>query len=277
MTDNDILFADTETDGLWKQGFGPLHPDQPRPVQIAFARHVPHGQEISANCILVSPNPDWRDLTQDSINIHGITEELRRTGMEPTMAGKLLELAMAAMTKPGHYIALAGHNIGFDIMVLVAFYLNIGRQDVADALLQTKTIDTMYMGIDVCRLPKKDNSYSPGYKRPSLTELYRFLFGEELDGAHDALIDVRASARCYYKMREMGVPDAPTVMPSTDGGRDRALLESVIERCNRAPLKSANEMDVVKKNSEKFHKYGEVFFCSDKVWNWLVQISNRVA
>ena len=87
MTDKDLLFADTETDGLWKQGFGPRDPGQPRPVQIAFARHVPHGQEITASSILVSRADHWRELTEESISIHGITEETRQTGIKPVEAG----------------------------------------------------------------------------------------------------------------------------------------------------------------------------------------------
>jgi DNA polymerase III epsilon subunit-like protein len=276
MTDKDLLFADTETDGLWKQGFGPRDPDQPRPVQIAFARHVPHGQEITASSILVSRADHWRELTQESISIHGITEETRRTGVLPMTAAKTLLDAMEAATEAGGFVTLAGHNVGFDIAVLVAFYYDLGLPEIAERLMGIRTIDTMYMGIDVCKLPPREPG-KQGYKRPSLTELHRYLFNEDFDGAHDALVDVRASARCYYKMREMGIPDAPAQFPRFDGGRDPEQIRSVIERCRVAPYESRKEADFVRDYSERYDQYGDRFLCTDKVWSWLSRIAARVA
>ena len=276
MTDKDLLFADTETDGLWKQGFGPRDPEQPRPVQIAFARHVPHGQEITASSILVSRADHWRELTEESISIHGITEETRQTGITPIEAGTALLKAMEAATDTYSFVTLAGHNVGFDIAVLASFYYDIGMPEVASGILEIRTVDTMYMGVDVCKLPHREPG-KPGYKRPSLTELHRHLFGEDFDGAHDALVDVRASARCYYKMREMGVPDAPAQFPRFDGGRDPEQVRSVIERCRVAPYESRKEADFVRDYSERYNRYGDRFLCSDKVWSWLSRIAARVA
>jgi DNA polymerase III epsilon subunit-like protein len=184
--------------------------------------------------------------------------------------------ALQSATDSGQFVTIAGHNIGFDIMVLVSFYYDIGMPEVAEHLLTIPTIDTMYMGIDVCKLPHREPGKS-GFKRPSLTELYRHLFGEEFEGAHDALIDVRASARCYYKMREMGIADQPAQFPRTDGGRDPALIRSVIERCRVAPYESKKEADFVHDYSERYDQYGDRFLCTDKVWSWLSRIAARVA
>ena len=42
-------------------------------------------------------------------------------------------------------------------------------------------------------------------KWPKLEELHTFLFGESFDGAHDAMVDVKATRRCFYEMVERGV------------------------------------------------------------------------
>jgi len=43
------------------------------------------------------------------------------------------------------------------------------------------------------------------YKWPTLEQLHRKLFQTGLPGAHDALVDVEATMRRYFKLREMGV------------------------------------------------------------------------
>jgi hypothetical protein len=274
MTENDLLFCDTETDGLWKVGFDEFHPGQPRPVQIAFARYTPAGEEVFAASFLVSPLPSWPELSKHSVSIHGIQEATRRAGLDPQQAGDILAKALPASPANRRPIALGGHNVGFDLLVLRAFYFDLGSPDVADMLLQAKTVDTMQMGIDVARLPRRDGE--AGYKRPSLTELHTHLFGAGFDGAHDALADVRASARCYFEMKHRyQAPDAAAIPPRTDGGRDPEEVRRVIERCQTAPKESAKEEEVVRDYTARFEKYGDRFLASDKVWSWLCRIANR--
>jgi hypothetical protein len=45
----------------------------------------------------------------------------------------------------------------------------------------------------ICKLEQKNGK--AGYKWPKLREAYFHCFGEELKDAHDALVDVRATAR----------------------------------------------------------------------------------
>ena len=42
------------------------------------------------------------------------------------------------------------------------------------------------------------------YKYPKLEELYQSLFREPIKGAHDALIDVEATVRCFNELRSRG-------------------------------------------------------------------------
>jgi hypothetical protein len=39
------------------------------------------------------------------------------------------------------------------------------------------------------------------YKRPKLAELYTHLWQQEISWYHDALIDVKAAAACYFKLQ----------------------------------------------------------------------------
>jgi len=41
-------------------------------------------------------------------------------------------------------------------------------------------------------------------KPPKLEECIRHFFNEELDGAHDAMVDVRACRRVYFHLQTMG-------------------------------------------------------------------------
>lgn len=40
-------------------------------------------------------------------------------------------------------------------------------------------------------------------KAPKLAECVKHFFGEDLAGAHDALVDVRACARVFFRLRDL--------------------------------------------------------------------------
>ena len=53
----------------------------------------------------------------------------------------------------------------------------------------------MLNSIDICKIKGKY-----GYKYPKLEELYKYFFGCNFDGAHDAQEDIRATLRCYIQL-----------------------------------------------------------------------------
>ena len=59
---------------------------------------------------------------------------------------------------------------------------------------------TMKETTDLCKLPGRYGNY----KWPKLQELHKHLFGENFVGAHDAMFDIKATMRCYYKLKEDG-------------------------------------------------------------------------
>jgi DNA polymerase III epsilon subunit-like protein len=87
--------------------------------------------------------------------------------------------------------------MNFDENILGAEFLrNFLRSGVANKIPTKKRFCTMetykeFVGI----------RNSMGFKWPKLQELHRAVFGSYFEGAHDALFDVRATAKCYWEMK----------------------------------------------------------------------------
>jgi hypothetical protein len=58
----------------------------------------------------------------------------------------------------------------------------------------------MQKSTNFCKIPGPD-----GFKWPKLSELHIRLFGEDFEDAHDAASDINATAKCFWKMREIGL------------------------------------------------------------------------
>ena len=54
----------------------------------------------------------------------------------------------------------------------------------------------MKESMDFCQLPGQFGDY----KWPKLQELHIKLFNKGFENAHDALVDVEATARCFFEM-----------------------------------------------------------------------------
>ncbi len=92
---------------------------------------------------------------------------------------------------------LVAHNMNFDDKIVGAEFLRTGFKN---RLTDIPKICTMKISTDYCKLP---GPY--GYKLPSLSELHYKLFEEYFDEAHDAAVDVRACANCFFELKERGV------------------------------------------------------------------------
>lgn len=86
---------------------------------------------------------------------------------------------------------MIAHNAKFDVPVVAAEMNFLGKR--ADK--RPKKICTMLSTVNFCAIVN-----SRGFKWPTLSELHEKLFGEGFDGAHDALADVRATARCFVEL-----------------------------------------------------------------------------
>ncbi|MEI8361392.1 MAG: 3'-5' exonuclease [bacterium] len=186
------LFFDTETTGLpknWKAAITDVD-NWPRIVQLAWQLYDKNGV-LQMECERIIKPVGFVIPTQAS-DIHGVTtERALRDGVELKEA--LLEFA-DVLSVSEHLVA---HNIDFDHSVMGAEFI---RTNIPLDLFSLNRVDTMKSTTELLKLPGRF-----GYKYPNLMELHNYLFNEGFDGAHDALVDVRACARCFFELQKQGV------------------------------------------------------------------------
>jgi DNA polymerase III subunit epsilon len=186
------LFFDTETTGIPKNYKAPVTDleNWPRMVQVAWLVVDESGAEISSAEHILKPNGFTIPL--DAAKVHGITTEIAmERGVE--VRGVLELIAKDISTAK----ILIAHNMAFDEKILGAEFLRAGFANHLDA---TTRRCTMQSATDFCRLP---GPY--GFKWPTLNELHKKLFRESFRGAHQALVDVRACAKCFFELRKLKV------------------------------------------------------------------------
>lgn len=190
-----ILFIDIETTGLPRHG-RPIA-EQPHLLQFA-ALLVGEGDGVERATVRMLVRPDGWTVPEEATAINGIDTALA------TAAGLPLAVVLATYTNLRSICTrVAAHNVSFDASQMK---LEIDRMRVQPSHPGPATKDyicTMKMAAPVVNLPPTDRMLARGMtgpKSPKLEEAYRFLFGEEIHGAHDALVDVRACARIYYEI-----------------------------------------------------------------------------
>lgn len=196
MTINDVLFFDTETTGIPEKNakWDVDYMEFPHVVQLAWI----HGCREESHII----RPDCWEIPQETVEVHGITNEYALEHGEPFAA--VVDMFIQDCHDSG---LICGHNIYFDTSVLKANILReLGREyydanDVEQALFKGKRIDTMRS-----TMKWVDARTSWGkLKFPNLGELYARCFPGESFPAHDALEDTKAVARCLPILIERGL------------------------------------------------------------------------
>ena len=195
-----ILFIDSETSGLPNDNW-PNYDENywPRLVQLAYAIYDEDGTKKESRGFLIKPY--GFEISASATKIHGITNEFAlNNGLE------LSQVLREFSEKPEDSKILAGHNINFDLNVVQFEYIRRKEQ----LNLPKKVICTMRHPriINYCQLPSRSGY---GYKWPRLCELHKILFDCDFEGAHDALSDVLATAKCYFKLKEMGFFEEKTL------------------------------------------------------------------
>ena len=186
------LFFDTETTGIPKNYKAPASDlkNWPRLVQIAWLTTDDNGSEIRSAEHIVKPN--GFTIPADAAKIHGITMDIaqeRGEDIKAILDGIVKDIEIAQV--------LIAHNMAFDEKILGAELLRAGSLNHVEAKQRRCT---MQSATDFCRLP---GPY--GYKWPTLNELHLKLFRESFSGAHRALVDVRACAKCYFELKRLKI------------------------------------------------------------------------
>lgn len=191
---------DTETTGMVDWQKLPQDPAQPNLVQLAgILVDVRDWREIAMMSVII--RPDGWTIPDEAAAVHGITQE------HAEYFGISLENAIMLFTDlAARADIMLAHNMDFDrIVVERAKQMVDEQQGVVPTLpwqAHHEAICTKIAATDVVQIPKKDNRHGPGFKWPSLNECSQFFWGHDIDGAHDALVDVRACIGVFYELIE---------------------------------------------------------------------------
>jgi len=188
MPKDTVLVFDTETTGMVDFKKDETYEGQPHLVQFAG---ILFNNKRPVKVISIILNQGF-ESHEKAIAAHGITPALAEEfGTENLVSVlKWFELSVHLAE------TVVAHNASFDKMVMLS---EMYRKGMAfPKTLENKIYDTMLIGTELCKLKK--STFRKGYKWPSLQELHTHLFGEGFEDAHDALVDVQATARCYFEM-----------------------------------------------------------------------------
>lgn len=192
-----ILFLDTETTGLPLNWSAPIKQvnNWPRMVQLACLLYDEEGALLEELSYIIKP--EGYRIPSSATAIHRISNE--RALAEGQPLAQVLEEFKLLLAQTSLLVA---HNVNFDHAIVGAEYHRCKQPDPLEFVPKFCTMASPEV-VSHCALPA--NSPRRGYKWPKLEELYYKLFKQELKGAHDALVDIQATARCFWELRRLGV------------------------------------------------------------------------
>ena len=188
------LFFDTETTGLPNNYDAPSSDvkNWPRLVQLSWILTDDSFNILSEHDYIIYP--DDFSIPESASNLHGITTSIAQEKGTP-LRGVLEKFNLAFSEAK----VVVGHNISFDKKIIGAEMVRLDFRDIMD---DKQSICTMRTTADFCKIPGNRR-----YKWPTLQELHKTLFGCEFADAHNAMCDVKATLKCFKKLKQKGVLD----------------------------------------------------------------------
>jgi DNA polymerase III epsilon subunit-like protein len=186
------LFFDTETTGLpvnWRASVTDVN-NWPRLVQLAYLYCEADGNVLMSGDYIVKPEGFL--IPQIASGIHGISTE--RAKIDGVLLRDVLQQFEKLIAKAEILVA---HNMSFDEKIIGSEFIRAGMPN---ALSSKRKICTMERTTDFCALK---GPY--GNKWPKLTELHYTLFGSGFEEAHNAAVDIQATAKCFWELRRRGI------------------------------------------------------------------------
>jgi len=160
-----------------------------RIVSIAWQLMQNNKTIITTNYFIIKPNNFTIDEKSKSFEINKISKMMVKNGRNLDI---VLNNFLEDLNKCEIIIA---HNLNFDKNILLAEAYRLKKNILIDKLLKKKSYCTMEQGKNITKI---ENAY--GYKYPKLTELYNHFFKKSFK-AHNALNDVKATCKCFFKMK----------------------------------------------------------------------------
>lgn len=198
-----VMAWDVETNGLPDFKARSHDPKQPHIVQLAMIHYDNEGNELSEISVIVKP--DGWEITEDMTAIHGIShEQALREGIPEN---DVIALWLAGQARAAIRVA---HNISFDARLARIAMVRAGYQrDFIEMVEGRQSFCTCNASKKLVNAPPTDKMLAKGMtgpKSPNLAETIRHFFGEEIVGAHGALVDARCAGRIYHHLKSLEKP-----------------------------------------------------------------------
>ena len=187
------LIFDTETTGMVQRRRPIEHPSQPHLIQLGMLLVDIHSWEPRARHSMLVKLPEGQKIDPGAREAHGISEEdCAAFGVPLMVAGSLFNQCCVQAD------LIVAHNLEFDQSVMLTALYRLGGKP--SRMEGKRLICTKEDSTDVLKLPGKYDSY----KWPTLAEAYQYFTGQELVGAHDALVDTEACLQVFQGLVERG-------------------------------------------------------------------------
>lgn len=187
------LIFDTETTGMVQFRRPPEDPSQPDLIQLGMLLVDCRDWKAYAKHSLLVQLAPGVTIDPGAKEAHGISEEdCERFGVAPIVACSLFNQACMQAD------IIVAHNLSFDASIMKTALYRIGNKP--HRLDGRQQVCTKEATTDVLKLPGKY-----GYKWPTLAEAYLHYTGEEIEGAHDALVDTEACLQVFRGLVHEGV------------------------------------------------------------------------
>lgn len=191
------LFFDTETTDMYDFKAPPSAEHQPYMVQFAALLCDKDGNEHGCWSMLI-----WnrgKTVSEQAAKVHGITQErIEQFGvLSYEFPFHQIFIDNGAEYEPRRFI---GHNVQFDLNILHAHLIRNPHTTEPHKIMnaiKARSYCTMHNSTNICKIPS-----SRGHKWPKLSEAYKFFTGKDIEGAHDALVDVRACKEVFFALKE---------------------------------------------------------------------------
>jgi DNA polymerase III subunit epsilon len=195
-----ILVYDSETNGLPQWNLPSDDPSQPYVTQLAAELcDERSGNAIATLNTLIQP--DGWTIPDDLAELTGITTE------RAMAEGIPIEDALRQFHDMWVRAAMrVGHNESFDArMIRIEYFRQLDADDPFHEKWKSgPAFCTQSRSTKIINLPPTAKMLAAGRKHaksPNLAEAYKFFTGKDLEGAHDAMVDVAAAKEVYYGIK----------------------------------------------------------------------------
>lgn len=185
-----IIFFDTETNGLPINYNAKVTDVQnwPRIIQLGYIVTDLQGNTLKEFKSLIKPD-GWVVPNLEFWKNNGYSQE------QNEKEGISIKEALSEFINDiNESVLLVANNLNFDHKIVGAEMIRLNLR-----AAQKPKFCTMENTVDLVQLPGK---FEGKFKWPKLEELHNYLFGEKFDGAHDAMNDVKATARCFFELNK---------------------------------------------------------------------------